>query len=113
MTDRYRSEREPKTRRLRELVSEVFPEQQRVQWNQDDPVWQTDYADQENPRDYAAHDFYHEQWAIGFFSRLAQRAWDERSNDRRQRAESIEPVVEYSQPGGPTEAVNADHWNQI
>ena len=56
MSGRERAEGEPECRRMRKLAAQFVAEQQIVERNQNDPVRQTDDADEENPRDRAAHE---------------------------------------------------------
>src|SRR5947209_156419 len=53
MADRERAEGEPECRRMRELAAQFIAQQQIVEWNQHDPVRQTDDANEKNPGDNA------------------------------------------------------------
>lgn len=114
MSGRERAEREPECRRIRELVAQFVPKQQIVKRNQHDPVRHTDDVDEENPCHYAAHEVHGRRRGTHRFRlRLTQRTRNKGSNDRRQRGQSGEPVVEYSERGGLAEAVDAHNRNQI
>src|SRR6266576_6241267 len=114
MSSSERAEGEPECRRLRKLTAQFVAKQQIVKRNQHDPVWQTNDADQENPCDYAAHQVRCRRYGTGRFQlRLAQRTRNQGGDDRRQRSQTVEPVVEHGERRGPTETVDADNRNQI
>ncbi len=89
-------------------------EQQIVERNQHHPVRQADDANEENPRDCAAHEIHHKRHRAGRFRLgLAQRARNQRGDDRGQRGKPVEPIVEHGERSGPAEAVDANDRNQI
>jgi len=92
-------------------LSHVFAEHERVQWNEDHPVRQADDAEEKNPGQNAAH--YFQRQPFGLLCSFPDRAWNQRYRDRRQRSETIEPVVEHGQSGRPMESVNAYDRDEI
>lgn len=84
-----------------------------MQWNQDDPVRQTNNADKENPCDDSARYVLHRESAHRFRPRLAQRSGNQRRDYGDQCSQSIKPVVEHSEGSRPAEAINANDRNQI
>src|SRR5207248_7911341 len=114
MSSPERAEGEPECRRLRKLAAQFVAKQQIMKRNQHDPVWQTNDADQENPCDHAAHEVRCGRYGTGRFRlRVAQRTRNQGGDDRRQRSQTVEPVVEHGERRRPTETVDADNRNQI
>jgi len=55
MTRCKRAEGEPERWRMRELVAQFVAEEKIVEWNQHDPVRQTDNTDEQQPHEDAAY----------------------------------------------------------
>src|SRR4051794_34347883 len=98
---------------MRELAAEFIAKKQIVQRNQDDPVRESDDADQEYPYKNAANHVANERGVVLFCLRFTKRTWNQRSDDCSDRCQSVKPVVEYSESRRPTESVDTDHGNEI
>ena len=92
-------------------MSQIFAEQERVQWNEHNPVGQTDNANEEDPGESAAEDFHRQR--LGFLRGFSDRARNQRPGDRSERSQSVEPVIKHRQSRGPAEPINADDRNQV
>ncbi len=85
MTRCERAESEPERRRLRELAAQFVAEQKIMEGNQHDPVRQTDNADEQEPHKHATYNVADQCRVVLLGLRLAQRARNQRGDDRGQR----------------------------
>ena len=82
MTRCKRAEGEPERRRMRELLAQFVAEEKIVEWNQHDPVRQTDNDNEQESHKHAAQNIADECRMVPLGLCFAQGARNHRGDDR-------------------------------